>query len=183
MRLRVIISSLAVAAVLSENGGESLRAVAARRDDVKPAAAALDEAGSLRPDQVSDSGPVSRYSCEVVNVFPHDRGAFTQGLVFLGGGFFESTGLNGQSSLREVELKTGRVLRRKDVPAQYFAEGLAVLDGKAFQLTWRAGKAFVYDLKSFEREKEFSYEGEGWGLTTDGRRLIMSNGTSEIRFL
>ena len=123
------------------------------------------------------------YTYEVVNTYPHDRGAFTQGLVFLDGALLESTGLNGQSSLRKVDLKTGSVLKRVEVPAEYFAEGLAALDGKLFQLTWQNQKGFVYDLESFKLEKDFSYEGEGWGLTTDGHWLILSDGTDQIRFL
>lgn len=123
------------------------------------------------------------YTYEIVNTYPHDPGAFTQGLVFLDGALLESTGLNGQSSLRKVDLKTGEVLKRVEVPAQYFAEGLAVLDGKLFQLTWQNHKGFVYDLESFKLEKEFIYDGEGWGLTKDGHRLILSDGTDQIRFL
>ena len=123
------------------------------------------------------------YTYEVVNVLPHDPGAFTQGLVFLDGALLESTGLNGQSTLRKVDLKTGRVLKRVEVPAEYFAEGLAVLGHRLFQLTWQNHKGFVYDLESFQLEKEFAYEGEGWGLTTDGHWLILSDGTDQIRFL
>jgi glutamine cyclotransferase len=123
------------------------------------------------------------YSYEVVNAWPHDPKAFTQGLVYLNGVLLESTGLNGQSSLRKVDLKTGEVLKKVEVPAAYFAEGLAVLDGKIFQLTWQNGKGFVYNLESFKLEREFSYEGEGWGLATDGRSLIMSDGTDRIRFI
>ncbi len=123
------------------------------------------------------------YTYEIVNTWPHDRGAFTQGLVFLQGEFLESTGLNGQSTLRRVESKTGRVVQQVDVPSEFFAEGLAVLGAKAFQLTWQNGKAFVYDLDTFRKEQEFSYEGEGWGLATDGQWLLMSDGTERIRFL
>lgn len=123
------------------------------------------------------------YSYEVVNVWPHDTNAFTQGLVFLDGALLESTGLNGQSTLRKVDLKSGQVLKQAEVPIQYFAEGLALLGGKLFQLTWQNHKGFVYDLDSFFLEKQFSYEGEGWGLTTDGRWLILSDGTDQIRFL
>jgi glutaminyl-peptide cyclotransferase len=123
------------------------------------------------------------YTGEVVRAFPHDREAFTQGLVFLDGVLWESTGLNGQSTLRQVDLETGQVLRRVGVPAQYFAEGLAALGGKLFQLTWQNQKAFVYDLKTLRLERELGYPGEGWGLTTDGRWLIMSDGTDQLRFL
>ena len=123
------------------------------------------------------------YSYAIVHVYPHDPSAFTQGLVFLDGALLESTGLNGQSTLRKVELKTGRVLKEVKVSAQYFAEGLAVLGDRVFQLTWQNHKGFVYDLESFRLEKEFTYDGEGWGLTTDGHWLILSDGTDHIRFL
>ncbi len=126
---------------------------------------------------------VPDYTYEVVNTFPHQRNAFTQGLVFLDGTLLESTGLNGESSLRRVDLQTGNVLQRAEVPSEYFAEGLAALNGKLYQLTWQNRKAFVYDLHSFQPEGEFTYEGEGWGLTTDGHWLIMSDGTDQIRFL
>jgi glutamine cyclotransferase len=125
----------------------------------------------------------AHYTYEVVNTFPHDRGAFTQGLVFLDGRMFESTGLNGESSLREVDLATGKVLRQRTVSSQYFAEGLAVIGTKAYQLTWQDHKGFVYDRDSFQPIKEFSYTGEGWGLTTDGHSLILSDGTNQLRFL
>ncbi|MES2692032.1 MAG: glutaminyl-peptide cyclotransferase, partial [Verrucomicrobiota bacterium] len=115
--------------------------------------------------------------------WPHDRGAFTQGLVFYRGSLIESTGLNGQSSLRELELETGKVRKRVDVPAAYFAEGATVLGDRAYQLTWQNKKGFIYDADTFQLQKEFAYEGEGWGLTTDGHSLILSDGTARIRFL
>ena len=127
--------------------------------------------------------PVVRYTYQVLRVWPHDRGAFTQGLVFRGGRFIESTGLKGRSSLREIDPATGRILKQVSVPAQYFAEGVAVLGANAFQLTWQNHKGFVYDVDTFQLQKEFAYEGEGWGLTTDGRSLILSDGTARIRFL
>jgi glutamine cyclotransferase len=126
---------------------------------------------------------VQKYSYKVVKTYRHDRGAFTQGLIFLGGELYESTGMNGQSSLRRVELESGKVLQRVDVPEKYFAEGLAELNGKLYQLTWQEHRAFVYDLKTFQLERELPYDGEGWGLTTDGKQLIMSDGTAEIRFM
>jgi glutaminyl-peptide cyclotransferase len=129
----------------------------------------------------ADNFPV--YGYDVVHVWPHDRGAFTQGLVFLDGVLLESTGLYGQSSLRRVDLETGKVLKTITVPSQYFAEGLAALDGKLYQLTWKNQKCFVYDLETFRQQREFTYPGEGWGLTTDGHSLIMSDGTAQIRFL
>ena len=130
----------------------------------------------------ASKGQVWQYTYEIVNTFPHDKNAFTQGLVFLDGKLIESTGLVGQSSLREVNLTNGVVLRKVTVPG-YFAEGLAVLGGKAYQLTWKAHKGFVYDEATFHLERGFSYTGEGWGLATDGHWLIMSDGTSQIRLL
>lgn len=123
------------------------------------------------------------YGYQVVDVRPHDPEAFTQGLVFLKGVLFESTGLNGRSSLRRVDLPTGRVLQKIDVSAQYFAEGMTVLGDRIYQLTWQSQKGFVYDLETFKLQREFTYTGEGWGLTTDGHSLIMSDGTNQIRFL
>ena len=120
---------------------------------------------------------------EIVHTYPHDRGAFTQGLLYLDGALYESTGLNGRSSLRKVDLETGKVLQKVDVAPQFFAEGLAELDGKLYQLTWQEHRAFVYDLKTFALDTEFSYPYEGWGLTTDGKELILSDVTDQIRFI
>jgi glutamine cyclotransferase len=129
------------------------------------------------------SPAIVHYTYEVVATWPHDPRAFTQGLLFYHGSLLESTGLYGQSSLREVDPKTGGVLKQLTVPAQFFAEGLTVIGNRAYQLTWRGGKGFVYDADTFRPEKEFAYEGEGWGLTTDGRWLILSDGSNRIRFL
>jgi glutaminyl-peptide cyclotransferase len=123
------------------------------------------------------------YTFEVVNSFPHDCKAFTQGLVFHQNLFFESTGQYGDSSLRRVEPATGKVLKKTKVPDEYFAEGIAIFQGKIFQLTWESHKGFIYDVQSFERLGEFTYDGEGWGLTHDEHSLIMSDGTNRIRFL
>jgi glutaminyl-peptide cyclotransferase len=128
---------------------------------------------------------VVNYTYEVVKTFPHDPEAFTEGLDFLDGHLLESTGIfrDSKSSLREVELATGKVLRRKAIGDQFFGEGLAELNGKLYQLTWKSQKAFVYDRKTFDKLGEFNYTGEGWGLTTDGHWLIMGDGTSVIRFI
>jgi glutamine cyclotransferase len=125
--------------------------------------------------------PVFGY--EVVNVYPHDREAFTQGLVYRDGVLYESTGLKGRSSLRKVRLETGEVLQRQNVDSRYFAEGLTDWGGRLIQLTWDTNVGFVYDLASFKMLRTFSYQGEGWGLTHDGRRLILSDGTPTLRFL
>ncbi len=126
---------------------------------------------------------VQNFTYEVINTYPHDPGAFTQGLVYHQGVLYESTGLNGSSSLREVELTTGRVTKIVNVPAQYFAEGLALFNDRLYQLTWLSQTAFVYDMSTFGMQKTFNYSGEGWGLTDDGRSLIMSNGSNQISFL
>lgn len=120
---------------------------------------------------------------EIVQEYPHDRDAFTQGLLYRDGHLYESTGQYGRSSLRKVELDTGRVLQRRAIDAMYFAEGLAAVGSRLLQLTWKENVAFVYDLASFEPLRTFRYPGEGWGLTYDGRRLIMSDGTAQLRFL
>lgn len=123
------------------------------------------------------------YGYEVVNSWPHDTKAFTQGLIYHDGAFYESTGQVGESSLRKVEPTTGKVLRKIDVPAPYFAEGLALIGGKLHQLTWENQKAFVYDLATFGKLGEFHVDGEGWGLTEDDTSLILSDGSNQIRFL
>jgi glutaminyl-peptide cyclotransferase len=124
-----------------------------------------------------------RHGFEIVARYPHDRAAFTQGLIFHQGKFFESTGLKGRSSLREVEIETGRVLRKVDVAPQYFAEGLALVNGELLQLTWQESTGFVYDLATFQQKRTWSYAHEGWGIAYDGASLVVSDGTSELRFL
>ncbi len=114
--------------------------------------------------------------------FPHDPSAYTQGFDFHGTRLFEGTGLNGRSSLRRVDLETGEVLRKVDLAERFFGEGIVVLNKRIYQLTWQNQRAFVYDRRTFERVRRFTYEGEGWGLTHDGARLIMSNGSSTIAF-
>jgi glutaminyl-peptide cyclotransferase len=121
-----------------------------------------------------------RLRVEVIRSYPHDRAAFTQGLLLDNGKLFESTGLVGQSSLREVELATGRVIRRVSVPAPLFAEGLTAVGDTLIQLTWQHGRALVYDKHTFTRTGEFSYKGEGWGLCTMGDELVMSDGSSTL---
>jgi glutamine cyclotransferase len=129
------------------------------------------------------SGEVPIYTYEVVNSWPHLTSHFTQGLVYHDGHIYESTGQYGSSVLCRLDLKTGKVEQKVDVEKEYFAEGMTILRDKIYQLTWQAHKGFVYDLKNFQRLGEFSYEGEGWGLTNDGESLIMSDGTHKLRFL
>jgi glutamine cyclotransferase len=124
--------------------------------------------------------PTFRY--KVVNTFPHDPQAFTQGLEFHDGYLYEGTGLKGKSSLRRVELRTGRVVQIHRLPSEYFGEGITILGDKIFQLTWQNGVCFVYDRRTFRQITQFRYDGEGWGLTNDGMRLIMSDGSEVITF-
>jgi glutaminyl-peptide cyclotransferase len=123
-----------------------------------------------------------RLRVEVLASRPHDPRAFTQGLLFADGALFESTGLEGRSSLRQVDPASGEVVRSVDVPAPLFAEGIALAGGRIFQLTWRDGEARVYDPSSLRLIARHSYTGEGWGLAFDGRRLVMSDGTSTLWF-
>jgi glutamine cyclotransferase len=129
----------------------------------------------------SDVIPV--YSYNIVNTYPHDPDAFTQGLVFDDGVLYEGTGLYGQSSLRRVELETGDVLQVRELSDQFFGEGITIFGDRIIQLTWQSNIGFVYDKDRFELLQEFSYSTEGWGITHDGTRLIMSDGTSKLRFL
>lgn len=129
------------------------------------------------------AGGGSAASVDVVATYPHDPGAFTQGLAIVDGTLYESTGEYGSSSLRRVELETGEVLERRDLAGRYFGEGLTIHDGRLIQLTWRSGVGFVYDLESFELLETFSYSGEGWGLANDGEHLVVSDGSAELEFL
>ena len=129
--------------------------------------------------------PVPRHAdgYQLVHTYPHDAQAFTQGLIFVDGHLFESTGLKGKSSLRMLDLSTGKVLQKYDLPAQYFGEGLTDWGSTLIQLTWKEHTGFVYDRFSFSVLRTFQYEGEGWGLTHDESQLILSDGTSYLRFL
>ena len=134
----------------------------------------------LQSASVSPAAPVSGY--RIVAEYPHDPDAFTQGLSIHNGGLYEGTGLEGESTLRRVDLESGEVLQSRELDDEYFGEGIAVLNDRIYQLTWESGKGFVYDRETFELLGTFSYEGEGWGLTTDGERLIMSDGSNRLVF-
>lgn len=129
------------------------------------------------------SSPVPVFGYRVVASFPHDPHAFTQGLVSVDGQVFEGTGNYGESSLRRVDLATGRVEQEIRLPPHLFGEGLTVWQGRLVQLTWREGLGLIYDRDSLTLMETFTYSGEGWGLTHDGRHWIMSDGTDELRFL
>ena len=119
---------------------------------------------------------------EVVAAYPHDPAAFTQGLAIEAGQLYEGTGQYGASTVRRVDLASGRPEKQRALGPRYFGEGIAILDGLLYQLTWQNGAVVVYDLETFEVERTMQYDGEGWGLTHDGRQLIMSDGSATIRF-
>ena len=123
------------------------------------------------------------YTYQVLNTYPHDMSAFTEGLVFEDGVLYEGTGLYGYSNLRRVELETGKVLQIRELPSQHFGEGITIYKNKIIQLTWKSHLGFVYDKYNFKLLQEFNYPNEGWGITYDGNCLIMSDGTSILHFL
>jgi glutamine cyclotransferase len=123
------------------------------------------------------------YTYQIIHTYNHDPNAYTQGLIFRDGVLYEGTGLKGQSSLREVTLESGEVQQAVELPQQYFGEGITELGGKIIQLTWQEQTGFVYDLDTFEQVDTFSYPTEGWGLTHDGQRLLMSDGSANLYFL
>lgn len=135
---------------------------------------------NVQPKAASTPAPV--YGYEVVKAYPHDPTCFTQGLIVRDGVFYESCGQENESTIRKVEISTGKVLKKTNVAPEYFAEGLAEIGGKLFQLTWRDRTAFVYNM-DLKLEREFKYAGEGWGLTDNGKELIQSDGTHVIRFV
>jgi glutamine cyclotransferase len=131
---------------------------------------------------VRDPPPVV-YTARVVREFPHDSEAYTQGLVYEDGTLFEGTGKRGKSTLRQVELETGKILQLQSLDDRLFGEGIAIWNDRIIQLTWTARFGIVYDKKTFRELDRFRYSGQGWGLTHDGTHLIMSDGTSSLRFL
>jgi len=130
----------------------------------------------------TQAGGTPEYGYEVVHAYPHDKLAFTEGLFYLNGFLYESTGLESQSSVRKVNLETGEVVQKHDLPEQYFGEGIIAWKDRLIQLTYKTEVGFVYDLNTFAVRSEFHYPGEGWAFTTDGKRIIMDDGSAELRF-
>jgi glutamine cyclotransferase len=148
------------------------------------AALAVGLAGSsLQAQAPRPTVPDRLYGYRIVKTYPHDPGAFTQGLQYQDGYLLESTGLVGRSSIRKVQLETGAVVLKRDLGPPYFGEGIVTWGDKLAQLTWQHQVGFLYDAKTFAPRGQFKYRGEGWSLTKDDRRLIMSDGTDQIRFL
>ena len=133
--------------------------------------------------QVPNGTNLPVFGYQIVRAYPHDPTAFTQGLQYVDGIFYEGTGLNGRSSIRKVKLETGEVIEKRDVPAQYFGEGITVWKSDLIELTWQSEIGFVYDKNTLQQRRTFPYVGEGWGLTHDGVNLIMSDGSDRLRFL
>ena len=175
---RTVTLTLAVSLLI---GLASASAFTACGGDTPDAAATTPPSTPATPTTPSTpSGRATEYVADVVQAWPHDTGAFTQGLQWHQGRLFEGTGREGKSNIREVELQTGRVIRQRDLAKQHFGEGIVILGDNLYQLTWKSGVAFMYDWKTFEPKGQFTYEGEGWGLTTDGTSIIMSNGGSSL---
>ena len=139
----------------------------------------IDTPGSVNS---TDSKVIPVYTYRIINTYPHDRDAFTQGLIYENGFLYEGTGLNKRSTLRRVELETGNVIQLYEMPGQYFGEGITIFEDRIIQLTWQAREGFVYDKESFESLQRFDYQTEGWGITHDGKQLIMSDGTANLYF-
>lgn len=131
----------------------------------------------------ADTGAAPRQRARVIKTFPHDVNAFTQGLEFHNGELWESTGLVGRSGVRKINLESGKVLKELRVSAPFFGEGITIINGRLIQLTWQHQTGFVYKFPELKLEKQFSYSGEGWGLTNDGKQIYMSDGSAQIRVL
>jgi glutaminyl-peptide cyclotransferase len=177
------ISVALLVAVLTISGGSLLQAQSFKPADTVQGSRELE--AENRKCSTAESSPRNHSTVQykIVNIYPHDSYAFTEGLVYDHGFLYESTGLNGRSTIRKVELQTGKVLKSYSLPYSFFGEGLAQWQGTLIQLTWRSGTAFVYDTETFAKQKELTYRGEGWGITGDGTSLIMSDGSSILRFM
>ncbi|MCA1623046.1 MAG: glutaminyl-peptide cyclotransferase [Acidobacteria bacterium] len=150
-------------------------------DKTKQSNANLNTPSTTNTNSIKNASNVPVYTYEIVNTFKHDPKAFTQGLFFYNGFLYEGTGQERKSSLRKVELESGKVLQQFDLPKESFGEGATILNGKIYQLTWREGRGFVYDAETLKLLGDFKYQGEGWGLTSDGKNLFMTDSTHVIR--
>ncbi len=161
-------------------------ALEAQEEEAQEAQEALEAAGGeAPPPRAAAEAPIRVYDAVPVRRFPHERTAFTQGLFFADGALFESTGKRGASRIRRIDLRTGRAAREVALPDEVFGEGATAVDDRIVSLSWRAGRGFVHDLETLEREAEFPINGEGWGLAYDPEadRLVLSDGTPRLRFL
>jgi len=129
-----------------------------------------------------EAGGTPEYGYQIVHTYPHDRNAFTEGLFYLNGFLYEGTGMEGASDIRKVKLETGEVVQKHVIPEALFGEGIIAWKDRLLELTWKTELGFIYDLNTFTVQKEFHYPGEGWSMTTDGKRILMDDGTAQIRF-
>lgn len=174
--MKYIITIMAAMCMMLSCGGRgtSTKAVVSSGTEtaVTPTAPAADTG-------IAPAAP-KKYTYRIIKELPHDTGAYTQGLFWHDGYFYEGTGQNGRSELRKVDPATGRVVQSVKLDRKYFGEGIAMLDGQIYQLTWTEGRAFVYDAGTFRQTRTFSYDGEGWGIATDGQKLYISDGSETI---
>jgi glutamine cyclotransferase len=138
---------------------------------------------SANPEKGLPSNEPQQINYTITNVFPHDTSTYTEGFEFYQHKLYESGGQYGASKLSEIDLKTGLANKKIAIYKQYFGEGITILNGKIYQLTWKEKVCFVYDVKTLKKIKEFSYEGEGWGMTNNGKQIIMSNGSNNLQFI
>ena len=184
--MRYIITALLILTMTASCGGRGTgtrgTSKSAAADNAAPADGANSETANNAnaPERKPRPWMPFRYTYKLVKTFPHDTEAYTQGLFWHDGYLYEGTGQYGESELRKVDLQSGKVVQKISLARKYFGEGIVLLDGKIYQLTWLAGSAMVYDADTFRHIKSFLYDGEGWGITTDGKKLYMSNGTDEI---
>jgi len=132
---------------------------------------------------IASQAAIPTYDVDIVHIYPHDIAAFTEGLFYLNGFLYESTGLEEHSTIRKVRLETGEVLQKIDIPPQHFGEGIVNWQGHLISLTWKSHMGFVFDLSTLKLQRQWHYQGEGWALTRDDKQIIMSDGTSELRFI
>ncbi len=133
-------------------------------------------------ENINTSTPTQQANFQIIKQYPHNSTSFTEGLEYRDSSLYESTGLNGTSKLSKIDINTGKDLLTINLDKKYFGEGITILNGKIFQLTYKEEKCFVYDLKSFKKLQEFSYTGEGWGMTNDGKQIINSNGSNNLYY-
>ncbi len=152
-------------------------------DHFNPGATSEPEIRSYVCPWLEFAGDLPTYTYRIIQTYPHDPGAYTQGLIYRDGILYESTGLKGRSSLRIVDLESGNVLQMAQIPDTYFAEGITLFDDKIYQLTWQEQTGFIYEARSLAEIGRFTYNTEGWGLTEDGEILIMSDGTEQLAYI
>jgi glutaminyl-peptide cyclotransferase len=166
MRLIILLVATAFAFSCSGDSGGNKNINAVSNSNAKPKA-----------------GPAPVYTYEIVKSYPHDPNAFTEGLYYKDGFLYESTGEEKKSSLRKVDLETGKIVKKWDLPPEDFGEGIAEVNGKIYQLTWKQQLGRVFDANDFKLLQEFNYQGDGWGMTTDGTNLILDQSTHIIKFM